>query len=125
MTPEHKRGIKHPDGFSKREAQKVGPYPPWDSWKHNLYNKFPSLDHSLPENVKIRLEGYYNIRRLFQQGIDQSSQLTVWMNEVEQLLPSFFEKYNLLIRFIKDKTEVPPEVFADRLSRVRRGNLDF
>jgi len=112
--------MSYPDGFSRREAQAVGPYPPWDAWKHNLFNEFSNLDYSLPEEVKEKLAKYYSIRRLEQLGVDQTSSLTVWMDETEKEFPDFYDKYGPLIKFIKEKTQLSQAEIDMRLSETTK-----
>lgn len=119
MAERIKRGVTHPDGASRKEAQAVGPYPPWDAWKHNLFNEFPSLDHSLPEDIKSGLAQYYSIRRLEQLGVDQRPNLTAWMGDIEKKFPDFYDKYGSLIKFIKDNTQPSQAVIDRRLSVVK------
>jgi len=39
-----------------------------------------------------------------QLGIDQTSQMTAWLNRIEESYPNSFEKYGQMVEFIRNNT---------------------
>ena len=108
MSHEIKRGGPFPDGRIHKEAQLVGPFPPWDYWKQKLEEQFPDLQKVQKDGIWDILHEFYLIRREAQKtGKIDEEKLGNFEKKAEEQFPGFFDNYSPVLQFIARKTETP------------------
>lgn len=106
MTREIKRGGPFPG--PREEAQLLGPYPTWDSWKRQVFERFPEFAKNGSENL---LKGFYEARRSSQKihlktGVVDTTPVKNFLHETKVKDPTFFTKCREPITFILENTEI-------------------
>ncbi len=106
MTARIERGGPYPG--PRDEAELIGPYPTWDFWKRQVFEKFPEFADNGSESL---LKGYYTARRLAQKihlekGIVDTTSVKTFLSEVKANDPTFLAKCKDPIKFILENTEI-------------------
>jgi len=100
-----KRGYPFPNGWIHKEAQKIGPYPVWKSWRHTLVNRFPSDWEQLSNGGENILKEAYLLRREIQLGTKKFDDWSKFIDQIDKNNPGFWDKHRQLIQTLVNKTE--------------------
>ena len=110
MSKEAKRrGVPFPSGQTHIEAEKLGPYPPWDRWKYTIGTHLGTkLSSELNNGSEEIVKKIYDTRRLVQLGADPELYDEL-ITEIDEKRPGFldFETINRIVSFIVAKTVSP------------------
>jgi len=104
---ERKRGGPFPDSLEHLEAQRIGGYPTWKSWKYQVEERFGSEWKDGCPQAETLVHQFYILRRLQQseKRIDQVKVNNFWQ-DAQTKIPDFEGKFGSVIEFIIGKTPI-------------------
>lgn len=121
MNKEAKRGGPFPSGHAREKAKDVGPYPPWDGWKHVIESRLGIDLKNLRNSTEAILEEAYTLRRYIQLGrLDKDSWIE-FIDELDKNHPEFMDQADnvRIIGFIVERTE--SELVQSQAKRYKKG----
>jgi len=101
------RGGPFPNPREYLEAQQIGPYPTWGSWKHQVAERFgQAWVDGCPKGEEL-VHKFYIMRRLDQKrgSIDPERVAAFW-EDVEGAVKGFESIYGEIVAFIVERTPV-------------------
>lgn len=106
MAAKIERGYPFPNGSVHKEAQEVGPYPPWDQWKQEVDKEFPGVLNG-NRDLENFFRAFYIERRLYQKtGELNKEKINRLWEGIKERVRNFEEKYGDVVYFIVQKTEI-------------------
>lgn len=109
---ERERGGPFPNALEHLEAQRLGRFPTWSSWKHQVEERFGSQWSDGCPSAEPLIHKFYILRRLQQlkgridQG-DQEKVISFW-DIAQTKISDFDERFGDIVSFIIKCTPVSP-----------------
>ena len=122
MTKEARRGSPFPNGHTREEAKDVGPYPPWDGWKHIIKSRLGIDLKELRNGTEAILKEAYMLRRYIQLGRLEKDSWMEFLDELDKNHPEFMDKADSvnIISLIVERTE--SELVQSQARRYKKGH---